>query len=76
MEQETLTPTKEKKANAVDALKAKFDFIVEKEHPSKKNLSVKLSEFDRRKLKDLATEKGLSPDECATYIVRAFLDVI
>lgn len=76
MEQETLTPTKDKKANAVDALKAKFDFIVEKERPSKKILSVKLSDLYRRKLKELATKKGLTPDECASYIIRAFLDII
>ena len=76
MEQDKLTPTKEKTTNAVDSLKEKFNILVEKERPSKKNLSVKISDLYRRKLKELATKKGLTPDECASYIIRAFLDII
>lgn len=76
MEEEKQNPVKEKKANAVDSLKEKFYSLIEKERLSKKSLSVRLSEIDRQKLKDLATEKGITAEECAAYIIRTFLELI
>lgn len=76
MEEEKQNPVKEKKVNAVDSLKEKFCSLIEKERLSKKSLSVRLSEIDRQKLKDLATEKGITAEECAAYIIRTFLELI
>ena len=60
MEEDKQNPVKDKKVNAVDSLKEKFYSLIEKERLSKKSLSVKLAEIDRQKLKDLATEKGIT----------------
>ncbi len=76
MEEVNQNPTKEKRVNAVDSLKEKFCSLIEKERLSKKSLSVRLSEIDRQKLKDLATEKGITSEECAAYIIRTFLELI
>lgn len=76
MEQEKQEPVKEKKATPVESLKEKFCSLIEKERLSKKNLSVRLSEIDRQKLKDLAIEKGITAEECAAYIIRTFLELI
>lgn len=76
MEEVNQNPTKEKRVNAVDSLKEKFCSLIEKERLSKKSLSVRLSEIDRQKLKDLATEKGITAEECAAYIIRTFLELI
>lgn len=76
MEEVNQNPTKEKRVNAVDSLKEKFYSLIEKERLSKKSLSVKLAEIDRQKLKDLATEKGITSEECAAYIIRTFLELI
>ncbi len=76
MEEDKQNPVKDKKVNAVDSLKEKFYSLIEKERLSKKSLSVRLSEIDRQKLKDLATEKGITAEECAAYIIRTFLELI
>ena len=76
MEEEKQNPVKEKKVNAVDSLKEKFCSLIEKERHSNKSLSVRLSEIDRQKLKDLATEKCITSEECAAYIIRTFFELI